>query len=373
MGAGRRRTVEGFTLIELAVAVAIIAILAAIALPNYVRIKDKAREAESKAALHSIQTALERFGVDHEGCYPEYLIGGSNTASILRYGQDKKVKPLFIETPLEMCSDPMLRNGYLASYPHNPFVRNRQPVQLFQQRYGDPLRSTFPDGRKYGTRFGANCDVMGQVLCDARWLSWDCLPADGGEPKPVDTWSNIQYEFWDVWHGNKPRPWLSGSFMYKSMGEVMPTADSLKRRSLVQLDGENAVVPESNRDTATIPTSLSEYILGVWGGIRTKGMDVLGEEPLVLFSFTSPKRRLSDGVFIYNPATGKYELEPSPAQDSYRLLGIAPWTRGVNRSHVGPLWGSPYGPSRTDERQLAIGNPNGYPDALVMILSSGED
>jgi len=354
--------------------VVIIGLLAAISLPNYIRAKEKAREAECKAALHNIQTNLERWAVDHDGTYPEYLIGGSNTSLVLSYGRDDKSTPQFYETPFEKCTDPMLRFGYVSSYPHNPFVSHSQPVQLLQKHYGDPLRSTFPDGRQYGTRFGATCDIMGQVLCDARWLTWRYYPGDGSKPKDIDTWSNIQYEFYDVWNGNTRRPWLPGSFMYKSMGEVMATVDESSRQTIADVDGRAAVLPESNRDTTTYPISLSEYMLGVWGGVRTKGMDILGEEPLVLFTFHGSKRATANiPTFVYNPESGRYELPPKPADDFFELLGIAPWTRGVNRSHIGPLWGSPYGPSGGTDRQLSVGNANGMPDAIIMTLTSGDD
>jgi type II secretion system protein G len=66
----RFRSERGFTLIELLIVVAIIAILAAILIPNFLRARAQAQVASDKGNLKNVATALESYFVDFSQ-YPQ--------------------------------------------------------------------------------------------------------------------------------------------------------------------------------------------------------------------------------------------------------------------------------------------------------------
>lgn len=60
-----KKNMKGFTLIELMIVVAIIGILAAIAIPNFLNYQCKAKQSEAKSNLGNIRTVEEAYYAEH--------------------------------------------------------------------------------------------------------------------------------------------------------------------------------------------------------------------------------------------------------------------------------------------------------------------
>ncbi|GAB6145139.1 type IV pilin protein [Desulfocicer niacini] len=61
-----KRNEKGFTLIELMIVVAIIGILAAIAIPNFLNYQCKAKQSEAKSNLGTIRSMQEAYFAEHD-------------------------------------------------------------------------------------------------------------------------------------------------------------------------------------------------------------------------------------------------------------------------------------------------------------------
>ncbi len=97
----------GFTLIELLIVVAIIGILAAIAVPNFLNAQTRAKVASSMSDIRAYSTSLEMYRADH-GTYPE----GRATYAI--FGIDRLTTPV----------------AYMGSLPQDPFAPGADTLKL---------------------------------------------------------------------------------------------------------------------------------------------------------------------------------------------------------------------------------------------------
>jgi len=62
---------QGFTLIELMIVVAVLGVLAAIAIPNFIAVQNRAKEGSTKANMHTFQLSAEDYSIQHDGIYAD--------------------------------------------------------------------------------------------------------------------------------------------------------------------------------------------------------------------------------------------------------------------------------------------------------------
>ncbi len=100
---------RGFTLIELLIVVAIIAILAAIAIPNFLEAQVRAKVSRAKSDMRAIATAEEAYFVD----WNSYTLWEDGDASVGNYCQGAKM----LTTPV----------AYMTSVPFDGFGNYNNP------------------------------------------------------------------------------------------------------------------------------------------------------------------------------------------------------------------------------------------------------
>jgi len=76
---------KGFTLIELMIVVAIIGVLAAIAIPNFLNYQCKAKQSEAKSSLGTIRTAQEAYYAEYDNYSDDLGAIGFDTKGAKRY------------------------------------------------------------------------------------------------------------------------------------------------------------------------------------------------------------------------------------------------------------------------------------------------
>lgn len=110
---------SGFTLIELLIVVAIIAILAAIAVPNFLEAQVRSKVARTKADMRSITTALEAYRIDSNGYPPsaDWKVGETMDYWSSSAAAFHSRLCNFLTTPI----------AYASSLPEDVFKQNMTP------------------------------------------------------------------------------------------------------------------------------------------------------------------------------------------------------------------------------------------------------
>ncbi len=201
---------KAFTLIELLIVVAIIAILAAIAVPNFLEAQTRSKVSRMKADMRSMATGIETYFVDNNRYPPHYSWQGQSGGIYLEANKClyRLTTPIAYLTSVDMMLDIFIEKGQITNAPGIPGAGtvydqdyiSYQTFQTFTQDYGS----------------GAPQDYAG-------WISWSL-----GPDKLQDA---INWRVYNVAVGNQPDSHIVE-------GVYDPTNGTISRGDIIRSGGE---------------------------------------------------------------------------------------------------------------------------------------
>jgi type II secretion system protein G len=176
---------KAFTLIELLIVVAIIAILAAIAVPNFLEANVRAKVSRAKSDLRTLRVALESYQVDHNH-YPEPATNNWH--------------PSLLDIPI--ITSPV---AYLTSFPTEPF-----PLRELKSDYGYQVVN--PEVAKYYRYYNTRPWVGTYPDIESVNLKWSAMSngpdldiAVNDDESARDTINGKTYMYYDPTNGTVSR------------------------------------------------------------------------------------------------------------------------------------------------------------------------
>lgn len=165
---------KGFTLIELLIVVAIIAILAAIAVPNFLEAQTRAKVARVMSDMRSIATGLETYHIDTNH-YPPHGFHPPHTDPTGPFPNGSQILDYWITTPVSYLSslspteDVFAKKYGTGTTADQKYINSHMQYACFMAPWSSPatrdfavalygdyrLTSAGPDGVYFGKYFGA--------------------------------------------------------------------------------------------------------------------------------------------------------------------------------------------------------------------------
>jgi len=171
------KRLKGFTLIELLIVVAIIAILAAIAVPNFLEAQIRSKVSRAKTDMRTLATALETYFVDNN----TYV--GSGTAPTDGSNPGMTVNSKLAAPSANNAAGRITFRNYTGGFVPNQAQSMTTPVAYLTSIPADPFADT--KGASFGY-FNA---------ADAGWIAWSYGPdtdeknANGQIQKEISSWT----------------------------------------------------------------------------------------------------------------------------------------------------------------------------------------